>query len=170
MTPGGGRLYGYKPVIMNSRFAFSTALFAAVLATANAGAAQSPTAVKAAQDATREAQDVTYALLDRGTGSNIGTVHLRRIGATHSRITVTLRTPAAGTTAQLRPGSDCMGARVANAPHAILLNPFTGRVSQTVVSMPLTNLQSGNYLLDVRNATARQQAMDACANLHSGLR
>ena len=46
-----------------------------------------------------------------------------------------------------------------------LLNPFTGRVSQTIVALPLTNLQSGKYLVSVQNQTARQQFIDACTQL-----
>ncbi|HEX3549422.1 MAG TPA: hypothetical protein VHT53_03565 [Candidatus Elarobacter sp.] len=153
---------------MIRRIACTTAVFAAMLATIGSGAAQSPTAVKAAQDATRHAQAVTYALLDRTSGATIGSVTLQRIGSTRSRVRVTLTNPALGSTARLRPGSDCTSPRVANAPHSILLNPFTGRVSETVVSLPISNLQSGNYLLDVQNATERQAAIDACARIASG--
>ncbi len=146
---------------------------AAVAFAPSASSSQSPsaTAVKAAKDATREAKSVTYAIMGRGPGGRrYGTVTLQRIGSTRSRVRVELTSPAAGASARLRPGSDCTSARVANAPHSILLNPFSGHVSQTVVNVPLTNLQSGNYLLDVRNATARQQAIDACAQLNAGTR
>jgi len=43
--------------------------------------------------------------------------------------------------------------------------PFTGRVSQTIVALPVTNLQSGKYLVSVQNQTARQQFIDACTQL-----
>jgi hypothetical protein len=164
---------------MNRRIAVALAASVAV-APAGAALAQSPSpstartaspaAVKAAQDATREAKAVTFALLDRSTGTNVGTVTLRRIGGTRSRVTVTLTNPSAGEPrVTLRTGHDCLEPRVANAPHGpILLNPFTGRTSETIVNLPLTNLQSGNYLLDVQDATARQQAVDACARISPG--
>ncbi len=129
-----------------------------------------PTAVKAAKDATNEAKTVTYAIMARG-GSHVqyGTVTLQRIGGTRSRVRVELtQPPPSGTALSIRPGSDCTSPRVANAPHSILLNPFTGRVSETVVNLPLTNLQSGNYLVDMQNATAQQQSIDACARLNAG--
>ena len=130
----------------------------------------SPTAVRAAKDATNEAKGVTYTIMGRGrTGVQYGTVSLERIGGTRSRIRVELsQPPPSGTSLSVRPGSDCESPRVANTPHSILLNPFTGRVSETVVDMPLNNLQSGNYLVDVQNATANQQSIDACARLNSG--
>ncbi|MEA2689660.1 MAG: hypothetical protein QOD51_2267, partial [Candidatus Eremiobacteraeota bacterium] len=101
------------------------------------------------------------------TGVNLGTVTLQRIGGTRSRIRVQLLNPAQSEPrVTLRTGSDCEEPRIANAPHApMLLNPFAGRVSDTVVQLPLTNLSSGNYLLDVQTATARAQAIDACARL-----
>jgi hypothetical protein len=130
-------------------------------------AAQSPSSVKAAQLATQKAKAVTYSLLDRSSGVNVGTVTLQRIGSTRSRIRVQLANPAANEPrVTLRTGADCQEPRIANAPRSpVLLNPFTGRTSDTVVNLPLTNLRSGKYLLDVQTATARAQAIDACARL-----
>lgn len=143
------------------------ALAAASLLLAAPALAQSPSSAKAAQLATQKAKALTYSLLARGSGLSIGTVTLQRIGSTRSRIRVQLANPAAGQPrVTLRTGADCQEPRVANAAHGpIRLNPFTGRTSETIVNLPLTNLQSGNYLLDVQNATARQQALDACARL-----
>ena len=132
--------------------------------------AQTPAQVKAAQLATQHAKALTYQLLDRGSGVNLGTVTLQRIGATRSRIRVQLANPAlTEPRVTLRSGRDCNEPRIANAPRSpILLNPFTGRTSTTIVNLPLTNLQSGNYLVDVRTATGRAQAMDACSRLGAG--
>jgi hypothetical protein len=143
------------------------ALLAALAAVPSAGSAQTATQTKAAQLATQHAKSLTYQLLDRGSGTNLGTVTLQRIGSTRSRIRVQLANP--GTTAPrvtLRSGRDCNEPRIAQAPRSpILLNPFTGRTSTTIVNLPLTNLQSGSYLLDVQSATQRAQAIDACSRL-----
>ncbi|HEX3466311.1 MAG TPA: hypothetical protein VHS78_19845 [Candidatus Elarobacter sp.] len=135
-----------------------------------AGSAQTPAQVKAAQLATQHAKAVTFQLLDRSSGENVGTVTLQRIGSTRSRIRVDLTNPAlTEPRVTLRSGRDCNEPRIANAPRGpILLNPFTGRTSTTIVNLPLTNLQSGNYLLDVQNATGRAQAIDACSRLGGG--
>jgi hypothetical protein len=146
----------------------AAAAAAAFALTAAAGLAQSPSAQKAAQLATQKAKTITYQLMERGgTGVNLGTVTLQRIGSTRSRIREQLHTPAQSEPrVTLRTGSDCEEPRIANAPRSpVLLNPFTGRVSDTVVQLPLTNLSAGNYLLDVQAATARAQAIDACARL-----
>jgi hypothetical protein len=129
--------------------------------------AQTPTQTKAAQLATQHARNLTYQLLDRSSGTNLGTVTLQRIGSTRSRIRVQLANPGAtAPRVTLRSGRDCNEPRIAQAPRSpILLNPFTGRTSETIVNLPLTNLQSGNYLLDVQSATGRQQAIDACSRL-----
>ena len=150
------------------RTASAAALVAAsLLIASHAAVAQSSSSARAAQLATQKAKGVTYSLLARGSGVTMGTVTLQRIGSTRSRIRVERANPAAGQPRiTLRTGADCQEPRVANAARGpIRLNPFTGRTSETVVNVPLTNLQSGNYLLDVQNATARQQAIDACARL-----
>jgi hypothetical protein len=151
---------------MHRRIA-AAAVLAALALGSSPGFAASPDAVKAARDATRQAQAVTFALLQRGgSGTNLGTVTLQRIGSTRSRIRVQLANPAAaGTRITLHSGTDCHDPHFASAARSMLLNPFTGRVSQTVVALPLTNLQSGKYLVAVQNQTARQQFIDACAQL-----
>ena len=133
----------------------------------HAAQSPSPSAVKAAQEATRKAQAVTYTLLRRGGSAvNLGTVTLQRIGSTRSRIRVVLANPAAaGTRVTLHSGTDCGDPHFAGAPHQMLLNPFTGRISQTIVAVPLADLRKGAYSVGVQNATARQQFVDACAQL-----
>jgi len=146
-----------------------TALIAALAATASASLAQSqsPTAIKAARDATRQAEALTYRL-DSASGSHLGTVTLQRIGSTRSRITVRLLNPAAaGTRITLHSGQQCHDPHVSGTANQVVLNPVSQQVSQTVVALPLENLQSGNYLIDVQNATARSQFSSACARLGS---
>lgn len=157
---------GYNENAMDRRLAaLALAAFAFVLP--NAASAQTPAQVKAAKLATQRAKALTYQLLDRSSGTNLGTVTLQRIGSTRSRIRVQLANPARSEPrVTLRSGRDCNEPRIAQAPRSpILLNPFTGRTSTTIVNLPLTNLQSGNYLLDVQSATGRRQAIDACSRL-----
>ncbi len=156
---------------MDRRIAAVTVFAALALGSSTAFAA-TPTAVQAAHDATQKAKAVTFALLQRGgSGSSLGTVTLQRIGSTRSRIRIQLTNPAAaGTRVTLRDGRDCLEPRVTNAPRMMQLNPFTGRVSESIVQLPIESLRSGHYLLDVQNATARQQAIDACAQLNGNLR
>jgi hypothetical protein len=147
------------------RHAAFAALFAALAATASASLADSPTAVKAARDATRQAKAFIYQLTSRG-GTNLGTVTLQQIGSTRSRITVRLANPAAtGTRVTLHSGRQCHDPRISAAPTPVVLNPVSQQVSTTIVALPLTNLQSGNYLVDVQNATARSEFANLCARL-----
>jgi hypothetical protein len=128
---------------------------------------QGPNAQRAAELATKKAKAFIYQLTARGSGVTMGTVTLQKIGGTRTRIRVDLVNPAqAEPSVTLRRGSDCQHPLIANAPHSpILLNPFTGRSSTTVVNLPLTDVSSGNYLVHVQNSTARAQAIDACAHL-----
>jgi hypothetical protein len=159
-------LAGYEVKVMQRRVAL-TALIAALAATTSASLAQSPTAVKAARDATRQAEALTYQL-DSASGSHLGTVTLQRIGSTRSRITVKLANPAAaGTRITLYSGQQCHDPHVSGTANQVVLNPVSQQVSQTVVALPLENLQSGNYLVEVQNATARSQFSSACARLGS---
>ncbi len=150
---------------MNRRI-FAAATAAALLASsAGASFAQSPTAVKAAHDATREAEAVTYRLM---TGSaQSGTVTLQQIGRTRSRITVRFNTaPTNGTQLGLYRGSDCINSAGAMANVPIPLSGFNGsQVSRTIVAVPISALRSGNYLVAARNATQQQQAAQTCARL-----
>jgi hypothetical protein len=143
------------------------AVFAVFALGGAAASAQSSNAQKAAQLATQRAKAFIYQLRDRGSGVNMGTVTLQKIGGTHTRIRVDLVNPArVESKVTLRSGMDCQHPIIANAPRSpILLNPFTGRSSTTVVNLPLTDVSSGSYLVHVQNATARAQAIDACAHL-----
>ncbi len=42
---------------------------------------------------------------------------------------------------------------------------MTGQPSQTLVSLPLNNILSKNYVIDAHDATERQQFKEACARL-----
>lgn len=62
----------------------------------------------------------------------------------------------------LHSGRDCTQAGVAPIP----LRPASGGgQSQTLVSLPIENLKSHDYVVDARNATARKQFAEACAHL-----
>ncbi|HEX3468976.1 MAG TPA: hypothetical protein VHT05_12935 [Candidatus Elarobacter sp.] len=134
---------------------------AALLASAGTTLAATPAGVKAAHDATRQAKAVTYRL-----EAGMGTVTLQRIGTTRSRITVQLTNPAAaGTRVTLHSGRQCHEAHAMAPATSLALNPVSQQVSQTIVALPLEKLQSGNYLVDVQNATARSQFATTCARL-----
>jgi len=145
------------------RYAVSSILAIAcgLMVTAGAGVAATPTAVKAAHDATLQAKALTYQL-----ESGMGTVTLQRIGRTRTRVKVQLANPAAaGTRVTLHTGRQCHEPNAAAPVTALALNPVNQQVSQTIVALPLEKLQSGNYLVDVQNATARSQFSSACARL-----
>ena len=144
------------------------AVFVAFVFGGSAALGQTPNAQRAAELATKKAKAFIYQLTSRGSGVTIGTVTLQKIGGTRTRIRVDLVNPAqVEPSVTLRSGSDCQHPIIANAPHSpMLLNPFTGRSSTTVVNLPLTDLSSGKYLVNVQTSTARAQAIDACAHLH----
>jgi hypothetical protein len=63
----------------------------------------------------------------------------------------------------LKSGSDCANASASNA---VPLKPaITGQPSQTLVSLPIENFSSKNYVIDMQNATERRQFEEACAHL-----
>ena len=50
---------------------------------------------------------------------------------------------------------------------AIPLNPVnSSQLSETIVSVPISELRSRDYLIAIQNATAREQAVEACARLN----
>jgi len=62
----------------------------------------------------------------------------------------------------LHAASDCDVA----AANAIPLAPaMSGQPSQTLISLPLNNLLSKNYVIDAHDETERQQYKEACARL-----
>jgi hypothetical protein len=64
---------------------------------------------------------------------------------------------------ELHPGSDC---NAFGAGNAVALKPATtGVPSQTIVAIPIGNLKAQDYVVAVRDATARQQRAEACAHL-----
>lgn len=62
-------------------------------------------------------------------------------------------------------GKDCQDPLVSSAG-AIPLQPLSGgQVSRTIVSVPIQSFKSSNFVVAVRDATARQQALEACARM-----
>lgn len=147
--------------------AAATFTLAGLLLVASAAAAQESQATKdyAAQKATQKAEAVTLQLRDMmHGGTNIGSVRLQPIGRTQTRVSLHLTAPH--TVVTLHRGSDCSDPRYASAASAIALNPVANsQPSETIVNLPLTDLNSGNYLLDVRNATQTAEFEQACARL-----
>ncbi|MGP6157526.1 MAG: hypothetical protein ACLPYS_08475 [Vulcanimicrobiaceae bacterium] len=63
----------------------------------------------------------------------------------------------------LHPGSDC---NVLGTPKNIALAPArTGQPSRTIVSLPISNLTSSDYIVTAEDATARKRFEEACARL-----
>jgi hypothetical protein len=63
----------------------------------------------------------------------------------------------------LKSGSDC---GILGTPASIPLAPaLTGQPSRTVVSLPIGDLTSKDYVVTAQDATARQQFREACARL-----
>jgi hypothetical protein len=124
-------------------------------------------AVRAARDATRKAEAITYHLV--GASGPRGSVALYPIGRTRSRIVVTV---PGGTTQRitLHRGTDCSDAR--NASQAdVSLAPLGAAIaanapqSETIVDIPIDQLRGGNYSVAIANATQRAQFAQACARL-----
>ena len=124
----------------------------------------SPTAVKAAEDATQAAREVTFKI--EGTGAK-ATVRLYTIGRTRTRVVVTIP-QGAQYQVRLYPGSDCSNNR-AMAASAIALTPMNSVAgnapqSQAIVELPIEELTK-NYLVDVRNMNQQSEVAAACAHL-----
>jgi hypothetical protein len=146
-------------------------LLGAVLCSAAAGA-QTPSAqaVRAARDATAQAKAVTYRLIVRGSGVP-GSVALYPIGSTRTRVVVTV--PMTGLhRLTLYRASDCYDS-VTRARALVALTPINNAgvnapSSSTIVNLPIGQLSSGNYVVDVRNATSQATFAEACAHLNGG--
>jgi hypothetical protein len=113
------------------------------------------------------AKTVTYQLV--GAKGARGNVALYAIGRTRSRIVVTVP----GGTAQritLHRGSDCTDARYGSQAD-LDLAPLGAAIaanapqSETIVDIPIEQLQGGNYSVAIANATQRAQFAEACARL-----
>jgi hypothetical protein len=64
---------------------------------------------------------------------------------------------------ELHPGADC---NAFGGADGIKLNPAnTGVPSSTLVSLPITNLTSNDYVVAARDATSAQQYKESCAHL-----
>lgn len=150
---------------MRRSIAAPVALVALLSLGATATFAQTPAAKeRAAELATKKAKAVT--LTDVYGHGEMGTVQLQQIGRTRTRVVLSVPGGTAPGTLELRRGTDCNANRNAAAAAAIHLNPVnSSRISETIVDVPLDALQSGSYLVAVRNATQRRQFLQACARL-----
>lgn len=130
----------------------------------------SPNAAAAARAATKEAQQVTYALQERHHSGMNGTVTLKPVG-NKTQVTVMMTSPThTPPKLTLHSGSDCNDNRSAVASD-IALAPMNSAGalapnSQTLVNIPIGQLKEHNYVVDVRDATQRSQLAEACASMH----
>jgi hypothetical protein len=144
--------------------ALAVALATVVLAGSGALAEAASTTPNAAALATKEAKAVLIHLRDMGSGAEIGTMQLTPIGRTRTRVSLHFNgINTSHSVVTLHRGADCNAA----VARQFSLNPVSSssQVSQTIVSLPLTDLRSGNYLLDVHNQTQAQQFAQACAHV-----
>ena len=122
----------------------------------------------AAAKATQRAKEFLVQL-ERRNGSQVnGSVGLAVIGRTRTRVNVRLTNPAGHplSLAIVR-GSDCIDNRQSALASTIPLNAVNAsQLSSTVVSVPINQLRGGNYLVQIRDATARNQITEACARLN----
>jgi hypothetical protein len=130
-----------------------------------------PVPVEAATDATRAAKEVLVKLEQRNSSTLTGSIYLREIGRTRTMVRVQLDNPAGHPTVLgVVRGQDCQGNIYSARASAIPLNPVnSSQLSETIVSVPISELRSRDYLIAIQNATAREQAVEACARLnHAG--
>jgi hypothetical protein len=127
-----------------------------------------PVPVTAATDATRAAKEVLLKLEQRNSSTMTGSIYLREIGRTRTMVRVQLDNPAGHPTVLgVVRGQDCIGNIYSARASAIPLNPVnSSQLSETIVSVPLSELRSRDYLIAIQNATAREQAVEACARLN----
>ena len=126
-----------------------------------------PTSVKAADLATKKAKQFLIQLEQRNGSTVRGTVGLQVIGRTRTRVSIQLLNPAGHPLSlAIVKGSDCVDNVESARASAIPLNPVnSSQLSTTVISVPINQLTSKNYLVQIRDATARNQITEACARL-----
>lgn len=110
--------------------------------------------------------DIVVPLQERHGSGVAGTVTLHPQGnKTMINVTMFSGPPHLRPTLTLRGGGDCTDARLAST-RPIPLNPVnTGQVSRTFIEMPIESFNKSNFVIDVRDATTRQQALEGCARL-----
>jgi hypothetical protein len=144
---------------------YATTFLAAIVLAAccvSGSLAQSAQAVQAAHDATLKAQAITYTLHD-ASGATYGTAQLTTIGRTRTRIHLNFTSATTPDSLQLVRAADCP---TSSTTHGVSTSAMTlsrnGPISDTVVSLPIGSLSSGNYA--VRFKQANMQTV--CAQLH----
>ncbi|MDB5040401.1 MAG: hypothetical protein JWN27_1127 [Candidatus Eremiobacteraeota bacterium] len=132
------------------------------------GATPPPLPVVEATDATRAAKDVLLKLEQRNSSTMTGSIYMREIGRTRTMVRVQLDNPAGHPTVLgVVRGQDCQGNILSSRAAAIPLNPInSSQLSETIVNVPISELGSKDYLIAIQNATAREQAVEACARLN----
>lgn len=133
------------------------------LALASLGAGAQTPEPKASQPRTG---DIVVPLQERHGSGVAGTVTLHPQGnKTMIDVTMFSGPPHLRPKLTLRGGGDCTDARLAST-QPIPLNPInTGHVSRTFVQMPIAAFSKSSFVVDVRDATTRQQALEGCAQL-----
>ncbi|HEY4441341.1 MAG TPA: hypothetical protein VGN14_12855 [Candidatus Elarobacter sp.] len=151
-----------------TRRSLAALMILAAASTAPAFAQTTGGSAKAAALATQKAKQFLVQLERRNGSSVNGTVGMTVIGRTRTRINVQLANPVGHPLSlAVVPGSDCVDNRETALANAIPLNPVnSSQLSSTIVSVPINQLRGGNYVVQIRDATARQQITEACARLN----
>lgn len=106
---------------------------------------------------------LTFPLVERNNSGVKGTVTLSPQGS-NTMIDVTMFSrPSLASSLSLRSGADCADVP-GSAAERVRLNPVSsGSASHTIVAIPLSAFTRSKFVVDVRDATAREQASEACA-------
>jgi hypothetical protein len=144
---------------------------AALLALTLGTRAQAQSSSQAAHDATAQAQAVTRTISARNSSGMNGSVRLYPIGHTRTRIVIILPKAGPNERLSLYRGADCSDS--VTRARALALAPLNNAAanapqSSTIVNLPLNELASSDYVVDVRNSTSRATYAEACSHLNGG--
>jgi hypothetical protein len=111
-------------------------------------------------------QDVVVPLEQRHASGVKGNVTLHPQGSgTVIKVNMFSGPPALRPVLTIGNGDNCPDVEAASA-RPIRLKPInTGQTSRTFVAIPFDSFRKSNFVLDVRDATTRAQALEACARL-----
>jgi hypothetical protein len=159
---------GVQSVHMRPHTVAAATLLALTLGT-SADAQNSSQAAKAARDATAQAQAVTRTISARNGSGMSGSISLYQIGHTRTRIVITLPKAGANERLSLYRGADCYDS-ITRARSLLALAPLNSAganapQSSTIVNLPINELESSDYVVDVRNSTSRATYAEGCGRL-----
>jgi Cu/Zn superoxide dismutase len=148
-----------------SRFARPEAVLAIALALGGAAVAATPSPQTTPPTGLIKLPNGDYTVPMRelaGSGTS-GTVTLHPNGEKTIVTVYVFGSPNRRHTFRLHTGRDCSAT---SAGTVIAMQPaFGGQRTQTIVSLPVSNLTSKGYVVDANDATGQRQFAEACAQL-----